>query len=184
MLCICPDGSRRGLGTPHSMYLSSKAIHTFWRPSAGPADLQEVIHVGLCASQVTLAATNLLNTNARAVIETTRQVLLKRRINHLHENIVAEHTTPHIIQIRQRLARHGFLGRLPGVLQFLHPIARDNQHVPALRQIGQRKQRCEACSYDLRGAKRRHVRGPDSREGSFTLVAPGVGASTRNRWTG
>src|SRR5437870_1601841 len=41
-----------------------------------------------------------------------------------------------------------------------------------------------ACSYDLRGAKRRHVRGPDSREGRFTLVAPGVGASTRNQWTG
>src|SRR5271170_3257839 len=38
--------------------------------------------------------------------------------------------------------------------------------------------------YDLRGAKRRHVRGPDSREGRFTLVAPGVGASTRNQWTG
>jgi hypothetical protein len=31
---------------------------------------------------------------------------------------------------------------------------------------------------------RRHVRGPDSREGRFTLVAPGVGASARNQWTG
>src|SRR5258708_33604246 len=48
----------------------------------------------------------------------------------------------------------------------------------------QRSKKCEACSYDLRGAKRRHVRGPDSREGRFTLVAPGVGASTRNQWTG
>src|SRR6266850_8165738 len=46
------------------------------------------------------------------------------------------------------------------------------------------KQKCEACSYDLRGAKTRHVRGLDSREGRFTLVAPGVGASTRNQWTG
>lgn len=26
-------------------------------------------------------------------------------------------------------------------------------------------------------------RGPDSREGRFTLVTPGVGASTRNQWT-
>jgi PAS domain S-box-containing protein len=39
-------------------------------------------------------------------------------------------------------------------------------------------------SYDLRGAKGRHVRGPDSREGRFNLVTPGVGASTRNQWTG
>src|SRR5271167_2815683 len=28
------------------------------------------------------------------------------------------------------------------------------------------------------------LRRPDSREGRFTLVAPGVGASTRNQWTG
>src|SRR4029077_13605556 len=51
------------------------------------------------------------------------------------------------------------------------------------RPMGQRNKKCEACSYDLRGAKRRHIRGPDSREGRFTLVAPGVGASTRNQWT-
>src|SRR5467141_669796 len=50
--------------------------------------------------------------------------------------------------------------------------------------MSQRNKKCEACSYDLRGTKRRHVRGPDSREGRFTLVAPGVGASTRNQWTG
>src|SRR5260370_9840235 len=50
--------------------------------------------------------------------------------------------------------------------------------------MSQRNKKCQACSYDLRGAKRRHVRGPDSREGRFTLVAPGVGASTRNQWTG
>jgi hypothetical protein len=31
-------------------------------------------------------------------------------------------------------------------------------------------QKCEACSCDLRGAKRRHLRGPDSREGRFTLA--------------
>src|SRR6266404_5920614 len=34
--------------------------------------------------------------------------------------------------------------------------------------MSQRNKKCEACSYDLRGAKRRHVRGPDSREGRFT----------------
>lgn len=50
--------------------------------------------------------------------------------------------------------------------------------------MSQRNKKCEARSYDLRGAKRRHVRGPDSREGSFTLVTPGLGASTRNPWTG
>ena len=54
----------------------------------------------------------------------------------------------------------------------------------AHRPMGQRNKKCEACSYDLRGAKRRHARGPDSREGRFTLIAPGVGASTRNQWTG
>jgi hypothetical protein len=32
------------------------------------ADLQKVINVGLCASQITFAAKNLLNTNSRAVI--------------------------------------------------------------------------------------------------------------------
>src|ERR1700722_3837035 len=50
--------------------------------------------------------------------------------------------------------------------------------------MSQRNKKCEACSYDLRGAKRRHVRGPGSLEGRFTLVAPGVGASARNQWTG
>jgi orotidine-5'-phosphate decarboxylase len=54
----------------------------------------------------------------------------------------------------------------------------------AVFDMSQRNKKCEACSYDLRAAKRRRVRGPDSREGSFTLVAPGVGASTRNQWTG
>src|ERR1700756_3882585 len=29
-----------------------------------------------------------------------------------------------------------------------------------------------------------HVRGPDSREGRLTLVDLGLGASTRNQWTG
>jgi|HubBroStandDraft_1064217.scaffolds.fasta_scaffold133563_2 hypothetical protein len=42
----------------------------------------------------------------------------------------------------------------------------------------------EAFLLAILDAKRRHVRGPDSREGRFTLVAPGVGASTRNQWTG
>jgi len=51
----------------------------------------------------------------------------------------------------------------------------------AVFDMSQRNKKCEACSYDLRSAKRRHVRGPDSREGRFTLVAPGVGASTRNQ---
>src|ERR1700678_750594 len=41
--------------------------------------------------------------------------------------------------------------------------------------MSQRNKKCRACSYDLRGAKRRRVRGPDSREGRFTLVAPGGG---------
>src|ERR1700741_884038 len=50
--------------------------------------------------------------------------------------------------------------------------------------MSQRNKKCEARSYDLRGAKRRRVRWPDCREGRFTLVAPGVGASTRNQWTG
>jgi len=50
--------------------------------------------------------------------------------------------------------------------------------------MSQRNKKCEARSYDLRGAKRRHVRGPDSREGRFTSVAPGAWASTRNQWTG
>ena len=54
----------------------------------------------------------------------------------------------------------------------------------AVFDISQRNKKCEACSYDLRGAKRWHVRGPDSREGRFTLVAPGVRSSTRNQWTG
>jgi len=49
--------------------------------------------------------------------------------------------------------------------------------------MSQRK-KYEACSYDLRGAKGQHVREPDSRDGRFTLLAPGVGASTRNQWTG
>ena len=54
----------------------------------------------------------------------------------------------------------------------------------AVFDMSPRNKKCEACSYDLHGAKRRHVRGPDSREGRFTLLAPGVGASTRNQWTG
>src|SRR5882762_754693 len=57
-------------------------------------------------------------------------------------------------------------------------------HLKSADFMSQRNKKCEACSYDLRGAKWRHVRGPDSREGRFTLVAPGVGASTRNQWTG
>jgi len=44
------------------MYLSGKAIHTFW---ADRADLQKVTNVGLCAGQITFAAKNLLNTNSR-----------------------------------------------------------------------------------------------------------------------
>jgi hypothetical protein len=40
----------------------------FGDPSAGPADLQKVINVGLCADQITFAAKNLLNTNSGAVI--------------------------------------------------------------------------------------------------------------------
>jgi hypothetical protein len=32
------------------------------------ADLQKVINVGLCPSQITFAAKNVLNTNSRAVI--------------------------------------------------------------------------------------------------------------------
>ena len=37
-------------------------------PSAGPADLQKVINVGLCVDQITFAAKNRLNTNSGAVI--------------------------------------------------------------------------------------------------------------------
>ena len=36
--------------------------------SAGPADLQKVINVGLCADQITFVAKNRLNTNSGAVI--------------------------------------------------------------------------------------------------------------------
>lgn len=38
--------------------------------------------------------------------------------------------------------------------------------------MSQRNKKCEACSYDLRGAKRRHVRGPDSREGKLPETEP------------
>ena len=67
--------------------------------------------------------------------------------------------------------------------QFSHPSPR-NRKLRKRSGLLPSFQKCEACSHDLRGAKRRHVRGPDSREGRFTLVAPGAGASTLNQWTG
>jgi len=61
---------------------------------------------------------------------------LRCRINHLHEDVAAEHVAPHRVQIRQRFARRYFLGRFPRGFQFLDAIAGHNQHVPTLGQIG------------------------------------------------
>jgi|HubBroStandDraft_6_1064221.scaffolds.fasta_scaffold62845_2 hypothetical protein len=81
-----------------------------------------------------------------------------------------------------KLSHHANVTRLATVLKTAleHTVAL----LQAVFEMSQRNKKCEACSYDLRGGKRRHVRGPDSREGRFTLVAPGVGASTRNQSIG
>jgi len=62
-----PEGPTCGSDSPDWMYLSGEAIHAFWG-TAGPADLQKVINVGLCADQITFAAKNRLNINSGAVI--------------------------------------------------------------------------------------------------------------------
>ena len=60
---------RCGSDSPDWMYLSGKAIHAFWGTHPlGPADLQKVINVGLCADQITFAAKNRLDINSGAVI--------------------------------------------------------------------------------------------------------------------
>jgi len=61
----------------------------------------------------------------------------KRRIHHPHKNIAVEKAlAPSGVQVRKRFARRYFVGRFAGGLQFLHTIARHNQHVPKLGQIG------------------------------------------------
>jgi hypothetical protein len=61
----------------------------------------------------------------------------KRRINHLRKNIAVEEAlAPSGVQIRKRFARRYFAGRFAGGLQFLNTIARRNQHVAKLGQIG------------------------------------------------
>jgi hypothetical protein len=49
---------------------------------------------------------------------------------------VEEALAPSGVQVRKRFARRYFAGRFAGGLQFLHTIARHNQHVPKLGQIG------------------------------------------------
>lgn len=61
----------------------------------------------------------------------------KCRIHHPYKNIAVEKAlAPSGVQVRKRFGRRYSVGRFAGVLQLLHTIARHNQHVPILDQIG------------------------------------------------